>query len=83
MQAVTYSWARNNLAQTIDKVCDNHEAVVITKKNDRAAVIMSLEDFESLHATAELLRSPVNAKRLMDAVAELESGQGQVKSLQD
>jgi antitoxin YefM len=34
MKAVTYSWARNNLAQTIDSVCDNHEAMIITKKND-------------------------------------------------
>ncbi len=81
MQAITYSWARNHLAQSIDQVCDNHEAIVITKKNDRAAVLMSLEDYQALEETAYLLRSPTNAKRLMDAIEELESGQGQVRTL--
>ncbi len=81
MQAITYSWARNNLAQSIDQVCDNHEAIVITKKNDRAAVLMSLEDYQALEETAYLLRSPTNAKRLMDAINQLESGLAQERTL--
>ncbi|SFR51624.1 type II toxin-antitoxin system Phd/YefM family antitoxin [Thiomicrospira sp. ALE5] len=81
MQAVTYSWARNHLAESINQVCDNHEAMVITKKNDRAAVLMSLEDYQALEETAYLLRSPKNAKRLMDSIHELESGQGQARAL--
>lgn len=81
MQAITYSWARNNLAQSIDQVCDNHEAIVITKKNDRAAVLMSLEDYQALEETAYLLRSPTNAKRLMDAINQLESGLAQERAL--
>ncbi|AHF01516.1 antitoxin [Thiomicrospira aerophila AL3] len=81
MQAVTYSWARNHLAESINQVCDNHEAMVITKKNDRAAVLMSLEDYQALEETAYLLRSPKNAKRLMDSIHELESGQSQARAL--
>ncbi|UQB41252.1 type II toxin-antitoxin system prevent-host-death family antitoxin [Thiomicrospira microaerophila] len=81
MQAVTYSWARNHLAESINQVCDNHEAMVITKKNDRAAVLMSLEDYQALEETAYLLRSPKNAKRLMDSIHELENGQGQARTL--
>ncbi|MBN2647533.1 MAG: type II toxin-antitoxin system prevent-host-death family antitoxin [Thiotrichales bacterium] len=79
MEAVTYSWARNNLAQTIDSVCDNHEAMIITKKNDKAAVLLSLEDYQALEETAYLLRSPANAKRLMDSITQLEAGQGKVR----
>jgi antitoxin YefM len=41
------------------------------KKND-SVVIMSLEDYEALEETAYLLRSPKNARRLMEAIAELE-----------
>jgi antitoxin YefM len=81
MQAITYSWARNNLAQSIDQVCDNHEAIVITKKNDRAAVLMSLEDYQALEETAYLLRSPTNAKRLIDAINQLDSGLAQERTL--
>ncbi|WP_044406403.1 type II toxin-antitoxin system Phd/YefM family antitoxin [Thiomicrospira microaerophila] len=81
MQAVTYSWARNNLADSINQVCDNHEALVITKKNDRAAVLISLEDYQALEETAYLLRSPKNAKRLIDSINELEDGQGRERAL--
>ena len=83
MQAVTYSWARHNLAESINQVCDNHEAMVITKKNDRAAVLMSLEDYQALEETAYLLRSPKNAKRLIDSIHQLESGQGQTRRMLD
>lgn len=81
MEAVTYSWARNHLAQSIDEVCENHQAKIITKKNDRSAVLMSLDDYLALEETAYLLRSPANAKRLMDSVAELESGLGKERTL--
>ena len=81
MEAITYSWARSHLAQTIDDVCDNHQAMIITKKNDKSAVLLSLEDYQALEETAYLLRSPANAKRLMDSVTELESGLGQEKEL--
>lgn len=81
MESITYSWARNHLAQTIEQVCDDHEAVVITKKNDRNAVLISLEDFQALEETAYLLRSPANAKRLMDSITELEAGQGKAREL--
>lgn len=81
MQAVTYSWARNNLADSINQVCDNHEVLVITKKNDRAAVLISLEDYQALEETAYLLRSPKNAKRLIDSINELEDGQGRERAL--
>lgn len=81
MEAITYSWARSHLAQTIDSVCDNHQAMIITKRNDKSAVLLSLEDYQALEETAYLLRSPANAKRLMDSVTELEAGQGEEKEL--
>jgi antitoxin YefM len=43
--------------------------------------MISLEDYKALEETAYLLRAPKNAKRLLDAVASLESGQGQERSL--
>ncbi len=73
MDAITYTKARENLAKTMDKVCDNHSPVIITRKNQRSVVIMSLEDYRVLEETAYLLRSPKNARRLLESIAELES----------
>ncbi len=81
MDAITYSRARANLAKTIDAVCDNHEPIIITKKNDRSVVMLSLEDYQALEETAYLLRSPANARRLLDAIDELESGNGTERPL--
>jgi len=76
MNAISYSAARAELAKTMDKVCDDHDPVIITRKGERAVVMMSLEDYEALEETAFLLRAPKNARRLLESVAELESGGG-------
>jgi antitoxin YefM len=81
MNALTYSQARGNLAKTMDKVCDDHEPVVITRKNQRSVVMISLEDYEALEETAYLLRSPKNARRLIESIAELGSGGGTEREL--
>lgn len=54
----------------MDRVCDDREAIVVTRKNGRSVVMLSLEDYTSLEETAYLLRSPANAKRLLGAVEQ-------------
>ncbi len=81
MDTITYSDVRARLARTMDKVCDDHAPVVITRKNARSVVMMSLEDYQALAETTYLLRSPKNARRLLESVAELESGGGSEKEL--
>lgn len=81
MKAITYTAARESLASTMDRVCVDHDPVVITRNRDQAVVMMSLEDYESLQETANLLRSPANARRLLDSIAELKSDGGVTKSL--
>ncbi len=79
MTAITYTAARENLAATMNKVCEDHDPVIITRKRNQAVVMLSLEDYESLQETAYLLRSPANAKRLSEGIAQLEKGQGVIK----
>lgn len=74
MDAITYSDARANLAKTMDRVCDDHAPVVITRKNGGAVVMLSLRDYEGLEETAYLLSSPANARRLLESVEEMASG---------
>ena len=74
MRAISYTSARNNLAQTMKKVCEDHDPLIITRKNGEAMI--SLEDYEALNETAYLLQSLKNAKRLLESIEELESGKG-------
>ncbi len=76
MDAITYSAARANLASTMDRVCNDHEALIITRNGAQSVVMLSLEDFKALEETAYLLRNPANAKRLVSAVTQLSSGKG-------
>ena len=81
MRAISYTAARANLAGTMKKVCDDHDPVIVTRKNNEPVIMMSLEDFESLKETAYLLQSPNNVKRLLESIEELESGKGQLRDL--
>jgi len=74
MNAITYTAARENLASTMDRVCEDRNPLIITRKRNQSVVMISLDDYESLEETAYLLRSPVNAKRLIDSVEAIEKG---------
>ena len=81
MDTLTYSEARSKLANTMDKVCDDHAPIIITRKNSQSVVMMSLDDYQALEETAYLLRSPKNAKRLIESISELKSGGGTLRKL--
>jgi antitoxin YefM len=83
MNAITYSAARANLASTMDRVCDDHEPLIITRNGEQAVVMLSLEDYRALEETAYLLRNPANAKRLLSATAQLTSGRGKPRKLSE
>ena len=81
MDAITYSAARANLASTMDRVCNDHETLIITRNGEQSVVMLSLEDFNSLEETAYLLRSPANAKRLLASLAQAKKGKAKVRKL--
>ena len=72
MYAISYTAVRADLAKTMDRVCEDHEPVIITRNRDQAVVMISLEDYKAMEETAYLLRSPANATRLLESIAELE-----------
>jgi antitoxin YefM len=81
MEVISYTNARSNLAKTMEKVCEDHDPVIITRRNESSVVMMSLEDYQALEETAYLLRSPKNARRLLESIAQLESGDGTEREL--
>ena len=81
MDTITYSTARANLASTMNRVCEDHEPLIITRNGEQSVVMLSLDDYKALEETTYLLRSPANAKRLIAAISQLESGQGVERTL--
>lgn len=83
VDAISYTAARANLAQTMNRVCGDHEPLIITRNGQPSVVMLSLDDYKALEETAYLLRSPANARRLLDAIDRLEAGLGQERALKN
>ncbi len=81
MKAITYTAARENLAATMQQVCDDRAPVVITRNRDQAVVMLSLEEYDALEETAHLASSPANAKRLLESIEALRKGKGRERKL--
>jgi antitoxin YefM len=83
MKTMSYTESRARYAEVLDSVVNDREEVVITRAGHEPVVLMSLADFESLRETAYLMRSPANARRLLDAMERLEAGDGEQRDLVD
>lgn len=74
MNAMTYTAFRAKLAQKMKEICDSHLGIIVTRKNHETVVVLSLEDYRAMEETAYLLKSPANAKKLMESMDEAEQG---------
>lgn len=84
MRAITYSEARENLKSVIDQVVsDSAPTKIVRRKGQEGAVLVSESEWSSIEETMYLLRSPANAKALMDSIAELDAGKGIERDLID
>ncbi len=81
MKTLTYSQSRAHYKETLDAVTDDREEVIITRPGKEDVVIVSRADYESLRETAYLLRSPANARRILESIDRLESGHGTERDL--
>lgn len=81
MNALTYTYTRQHLADVMRSVNEDHIPVVVTSQRGKPVVILSLDDFHAFEETAYLLRNPQGAKRLLESVEELRAGGGQIRDL--
>lgn len=81
MDTVSYTSFRSNLANMLDKVNEDHQPIMITRQKGKPAIVMSVEDFKAYEETAYLMASPENARRLNEAVAQIEAGNSSVRDL--
>ncbi len=72
MEALTYTQVRKNFSDTMNKVCEDHRPLIITRQNREPVVMISLEDYNAIEETLYLMRSPKNASRLLESISEVE-----------
>lgn len=76
MRSITYTAARELLADTMNEVCRDRTPIIITRNRDQSVVMMSMAEYETLGETAHLLRSPANARQLIETIRSSEIGGG-------
>jgi antitoxin YefM len=74
--AITATEARKNLFPLIEQVNDDRTPIEITSRRGDA-VLMSRADYDALEETAHLLRSPANARRLLESLTQAHAGDRQ------
>jgi len=81
MQVVTYTDARANLKDVMEQVVEDHEEVVVTRKNGKPVVMVSLDAWNAIQETMHLLSTPANARALRESIAQLDAGKGVERDL--
>ncbi len=78
----TYSNARTNLASLLDRVTDEQEIVVISRRGHEDVAMVSAAELSSMMETEYLFRSPKNAKRLISAMKQVRAGGGETTTIE-
>lgn len=74
MIAANYSEFRTDLKKYLDSVEDNNETLIIKRKTGKGAVMISLDEYNSIMETMHLLSSKKNADHLYESMQQLKSG---------
>ncbi len=74
MNAVNYTDLRQNLKSHMDSVYQDHEPLIVTRKDNQNVVLISLDDYNSLIETQYLLSSQNNANRLRRSLSDARNG---------
>jgi antitoxin YefM len=83
MKIVTFTEARNKFKSILDRVVEDADYTVITRRDADDAVVMSLDYFNSLLETVHLLKSPANAAHLERSITQYKQGQVTQRDLLD
>jgi len=68
--AITISRLRDTLKHTCDQVCDEHRPVFVQRENGGDVVLLSAEAYNAMQETFHLMRSPANAQRILQSLAD-------------
>lgn len=83
MDVLTYSDTRARLKEVMDKVIEDRAPIVVTRRRGEAVVMVSLAEWQAMEETRHLLSTKANARRLADAIEQLDAGRGLEHTLQE
>lgn len=83
MLAVNYSDLRNHLKEYCDKAVNDMETVLVTRKEDRHVVMISLEAYNNLVENDHIMKDPVHYKELIRRAEEVDRGLFKEQKLSD
>ena len=83
MRIINYSEARNSLKSVLDRVHEDADIAVISRRDGADAVVMSLDHYQSIVETLHLLAAPANAAHLAKSIAEHKAGLAVRRALMD
>jgi antitoxin YefM len=78
----TYTQARANLSKLFDEVTENREIVIVRRRRGEDIAMVAADELAGLTETAHLLRSPKNARRLLQALARAQTGTEKPQTLE-
>ena len=77
MNSISYTEARDRLASVWDEAISSRQPIAISRRGKESVVLVAMDEWEGLQETAHLLRSPANARRLLEALGRLGEGRGE------
>ena len=80
MLAVNYSTIRSNLKDYCDKATDNNETVIVTRKDEKNVVLISLEQYNSL---MKAVRNSEYLDKIDKSIKQIEEGKVVVKTMEE
>lgn len=81
MRVITYSEARSSLKSVLDQVNEDADVTVISRRDGADAVVMSLDQYQSIMETMHLLSTPANAAALAKGISQDQKGQAKRREL--
>jgi antitoxin YefM len=79
----TYTQARASFATLLDRVTKNREVVIIQRRGGEDVAMITADELAGILETAHLLRSPINAKRLLTALDKVRKETGTPQTIDD
>ncbi|RUA24521.1 MAG: hypothetical protein DSY76_07755 [Bacteroidetes bacterium] len=83
MIAANFSEFRSSLKRFLDSVEDDNETLIVKRKTGKGAVVISLEEYNSIMETLHLLSSKKNADRLYESMNQVKNGKTKELNLED
>lgn len=80
MLAVNYSTIRKNLKNYCDEATDNNEIVIVTRKDEKNVVLMSLEQY---NLVMKALRNAEYLRKIDKSIEQIEKGKIITKTIEE